>query len=37
MDCDESEISEIINDLEVGKSSDLPIEVIKQASNFQIR
>ena len=36
MDCGESEISEIINDLEIGKSSDLPIKVIKQASNFLV-
>ena len=34
--CDESEISEIISDLESGKSSDLPIKVIKQASHFLV-
>ena len=36
MPCDESEISEIISDLEASKSSDLPIKVVKQASNFLV-
>ena len=34
--CNENEISEIISELESGKSSDLPIKVIKQASQYLV-
>ena len=34
--CDEHELSEIIRDLDTSKSSDLPIKVIKQASNHLV-
>ena len=36
MDCDEGEISEIINALETSKSSDLLIKAVKKASNFLV-
>ena len=36
MPCNEFEVSEIIHELETGKSSDLPIKVIKQSSSILV-